>query len=97
ISLRLKTSDIATFKKIFLDREYDFPLEKKPETILDAGANVGFASVFFAQKFPTAKIVAIEPEASNFALLKKNSSPYPNIIPVQGALWNENKVIDLVD
>src|SRR5262245_60605423 len=51
ISLRLKTSDIATFKKIFLDLEYDFPLGKKPETIVDAGANVGFASLFFAQKF----------------------------------------------
>src|SRR3954447_23270602 len=45
IWLRLKTSDIATFKKIFLDLDYDFPRGKNPETIVDAGANVGFASL----------------------------------------------------
>ena len=44
-----------------------------------------------------AKIIAIEPEQSNFELLKENTSPYPNIIPVQAALWNRNEEINLVD
>ena len=89
IFIRLKTSDFRTFLKIFRDREYELELGKEPQTILDAGANVGFASVYFAIKYPRAKIIAIEPESANFAQLKRNVAPYPNIIPVQAALWSE--------
>jgi FkbM family methyltransferase len=40
--------------------------------IIDAGANIGASAVFFALTFPAAVIVAIEPEESNFALLRRN-------------------------
>jgi FkbM family methyltransferase len=40
--------------------------------IVDAGANIGAASVFFALFHPGSQIVAIEPEAENFALLTRN-------------------------
>jgi tRNA1(Val) A37 N6-methylase TrmN6 len=46
-------------------------------TIVDAGANIGMASIFFAQKYPDAKIIAVEAEASNFAMLARNVQPYP--------------------
>lgn len=41
--------------------------------IIDAGANIGISAVFFALTFPTARVVAIEPEAANFALLVRNT------------------------
>ena len=41
--------------------------------IIDAGANIGASAVFFALTFPTALIIAIEPEPQNFALLVKNT------------------------
>ncbi|WP_178130886.1 FkbM family methyltransferase [Reyranella sp. CPCC 100927] len=41
--------------------------------IIDAGANIGISAVFFALTFPTARVVAIEPEAENFALLVRNT------------------------
>jgi FkbM family methyltransferase len=41
--------------------------------IVDAGANIGASAVFFAMTYPTAKIIAIEPEAKNFALLLQNT------------------------
>jgi FkbM family methyltransferase len=97
LCLRLKTSDLDAYTKIFMQREYDIPLGKEPKVIVDAGANVGFASVFFAIKYPKAKVVAIEPEGTNFVLLKKNTAPYPNIIPIQAALWRENTQVELVD
>ncbi len=40
--------------------------------IVDAGANIGASAVYFAMAYPGARIVAIEPEAENFAVLQKN-------------------------
>jgi len=95
--LRIPSSDIPVFKQIFIDHAYDFQVETQPEVIVDAGANIGLASIYFANRYPNAKIIAIEPEQSNYALLEDNTAPYPNIIPVQAALWNTNEEINLVD
>lgn len=95
--LRLPSSDILTFDQIIVRKEYEFDTSQKPGIIIDAGANIGLASIYFANKFPGAKIVSIEPEASNFEILSRNTAPYENIIPVRGALWYENTVLDLVD
>jgi FkbM family methyltransferase len=95
--LRLPSSDIPTCKQVFVDREYDFELQKAPNTIVDAGANIGLASIYFANQYPAAKIIALEPEESNFALLSENVAAYPNITPVHAALWHRNEEINLVD
>ena len=85
--LRGKTSDRLTFQKIFVDGEYRFDLGFTPRTILDGGANVGYSSLFFARQYPRAVILAVEPEEANFRLLRHNTAGYPNIRPVQKALW----------
>jgi len=95
--LRIPSSDIRTYLQIFIRQEYDFDVKRSPKIIIDAGANIGLASIYFSNKFPNAEIFAIEPEANNFEILKKNVAQYGNIIPINGALWNENKEIDLVD
>ena len=95
--LRCRTSDVATFDQIFVDQEYDCVVTRPPKVIVDAGANIGLASIYFANRFPESRIVAIEPEASNFERLRSNVAPYLNIVPVQAALWNKNEEIDLVD
>ncbi len=97
IRLRLLSSDVPTYKQVFLDQEYDFLVETDPKVIIDAGANIGLASLYFADKYPEAKIIAVEPEQNNFELLTENVAPYPNIIPVQAALWHRNEEINLVD
>jgi FkbM family methyltransferase len=95
--VRVPSSDVLIFQNIFIRRDYDFDVKRTPEIIVDAGANIGFASIYFANKFPDAKIIAIEPEESNLVILKKNIAPYKNIILVGKALWHENKTINLVD
>ena len=40
--------------------------------VLDLGANIGASAVYFGMHFPRAHIVALEPQAENFALLKEN-------------------------
>ncbi len=97
IHLRLKTSDMATFVKIFLDREYEIGVAKQPRVIVDAGANIGLASIFYANKYPDARIIALEPEHSNFSLLKKNVAPYANVLAINKALWGENTTLEIVD
>lgn len=97
VTLRLGTSDLATYEKIFADREYHFEPAKSPEVILDAGANIGLASLFFAARFPAARIIAIEPEDSNFALLVRNTAAFPRIVPIQAALWGVDAHVNVVD
>jgi len=97
LTLRLGTSDLATYEKIFTEREYFFEPAVQPEVILDAGANIGLASLYFAARFPGARIIAIEPEDSNFDLLRKNTAAWPAIVPIQAALWGEDARVRIVD
>jgi len=96
VHLRIRTSDISLFHDILMGGAYDIHLPGfLPQTIVDAGANVGMASVYYANRFPTARIIAVEPEPSNYTVLLKNVLPYPNIIPVNAALWNTDGEITL--
>jgi FkbM family methyltransferase len=97
VFLRLNSSDIGVYEKVFFEQEYHFTLDRQPEWIIDAGANIGLASLFFAQCFPSAKVLAIEPEKSNFAQLCRNVAPYSNIIPMNVALWKEDIPLRIVD
>lgn len=87
LALRGGTSDRPTFQKVFLEGEYDIDLGFAPRLIVDGGANVGYASVYFAQRFPDALVLAVEPEPGNFRLLTSNTEAYPNIRCFNHALW----------
>ncbi len=97
VHLRLRTSDVSVFRQVLITREYDWEFSKTPRVIIDAGANIGLTSVFYANKYPEATIVAIEPEPSNFQMLEKNIEPYPNVTAVHAALWKANEEISLID
>ena len=97
LRVRLRTSDIDAWIQVFEGREYECLPTFQPKTIIDAGANVGMATVYFANRYPEARIVAVEPETSNFCLLQKNVAPYPNVTPIQAALWSENTLLSLID
>jgi FkbM family methyltransferase len=60
--------------------------ERKVPVIVDCGANIGYASIWFAIKYPQAIVYAIEPEPRNFAMLSRNVSTYPNIVPIQAGV-----------
>ena len=64
--------------------------QQSPQLIVDGGANVGYASVYFANAHPNTRIIAIEPDPENCAMLRKNCAAYPNIELVQGALWSSS-------
>jgi FkbM family methyltransferase len=89
VKIRPGTSDKYCFEQVFLDNSYDLPFQKEPRLIVDGGANVGYASIFFANHYSRASILAVEPEPSNFAALVANIRPYPQIKPIRAALWDK--------
>jgi FkbM family methyltransferase len=98
VFLRIDTSDFCAYRDvlIFKSKSYDPGIPGfSPNTIVDAGAHIGMASILFALKYPTAKIIAIEPEPSNFAALVRNTAPYKAITPIQAALWREDGEVTL--
>lgn len=97
IFLRNSTTDLEMFYYIFERMEMDAGIDFKPKVIVDGGGHIGLTAVFFAHKFPSATIYAIEPEASNFALLQKNASPYFNIVCLNRGIWNESSYLKIVD
>ena len=96
-NLRFGTSDIDAYEQVFVELHYHADLLTHPKVIVDAGANIGLVSIYFANRFPQAKILAIEPELSNFNLLERNVRQYDDVTPIRAALWNKNTTIDLID
>lgn len=95
--VRPRSTDLACLEKVFVNEEYRLPFTMDPRIIVDAGANIGAASIYFAHKYPNAKVFALEPEESNFALLKYNCSHLSNVVPIRAALWSKSEKLTLVD
>ena len=57
--------------------------------IVDAGANIGAASLYFLSRFPEAHVVAIEPDPGNAAILKENLGGRSNAVVLEAAIGAE--------
>jgi FkbM family methyltransferase len=85
------SSDLDVFNQIFASDEYasmrDIP---SPQLILDLGANVGYSSVYFLSCYPTATILAVEPDPGNFEQCRRNLAPFGDRARVVlGAVWSK--------
>ncbi len=85
--LRRGSSDLSVFETVFLDREFDFYKCEGTRLIIDGGANVGYSTAFFAQRFPDATVMAIEPSGDNVAMLRANCAGLDNVTVIEGGLW----------
>jgi FkbM family methyltransferase len=63
--------------------------------IVDCGANIGCASIWFSLRYPDAVVCAVEPEPGNFAMLSRNVIDYRNIVPIQAAISDRAGKISL--
>jgi FkbM family methyltransferase len=95
--LRDGTSDEDVVHEVFIRNEYCLQLPRSPRIIVDAGANIGCSAIFFTHEYPRARILAVEPEASNYSILRENIRPYPNIRAIHAALWAADEVLAVVD
>lgn len=97
IKIRVATTDLSVMNQVLVEKHYDFKLPFQPSTIIDAGANIGLSAVYLANKYPNAKILALEPEPSNFRCLLENVRNYPQIKPLNAALWKTDGFLQLTD
>jgi FkbM family methyltransferase len=95
VRLRFCTTDVLTYHDIIIKEDYSFGLPPSPKIIVDAGANIGMVSIYYATRFPNARIFAIEAERSNFEMLQNNVRGYPNITPIRAALWHSEGYISV--
>ena len=89
IKMRLLNGDINMFYEVLWSAIYALPESRisQPAYIVDLGANVGFASLYFADKYPDAQITAVEPSRRNFDLLQHNTASFANIATVHAAIY----------
>lgn len=101
--VRRKSTDIVIFKEILYQQEYRYltvltrKLKLDVRYIIDAGANIGTATVYMKSVFPEARIVSVEPEADNFAMLEKNIgvNGIKDVVPFKGGLWNKETWLEV--
>ncbi|MFT3922116.1 MAG: FkbM family methyltransferase [Myxococcales bacterium] len=86
-TLRRRGSDLAVFETVFVEQELALELPRAPRLIIDGGANVGLSTAFFAQRYPTSHIIAVEPDRTKLQLLRRNCRGYTNVSVVEGGLW----------
>ena len=96
---RYPSSDLGILYQVLGKSEYAVVIDlvnqlnlKAPLSIVDAGANVGYASLYFKAAFPDARILALEIDASNANQLERNiaSNSLSDLRASRQALWSHN-------
>lgn len=63
---------LLLFKEIFIIEEYYSEINHSSPLILDCGANIGMATLFFKWRYKDCRIIAFEPDADTFRVLQRN-------------------------
>lgn len=79
-------SDLYIWGEVFCEQANDCVDLETASWIIDAGANVGYTAIWFAERYPSSQIIAVEPDAENFEILCRNVAHEPRIIPVRAAI-----------
>lgn len=111
VRIRPKSSDPDVFLQIFANKDYDLSRFPQLSTIMsayqsilnkgqipiliDAGANIGAASIWFSRLFPRAHILAIEPDADNVELCRMNTGDLPNVKVIAAAVGSTSGHVSL--
>lgn len=89
VKVRPGTTDAIEFEQVLVRRIYGCYRPTLPvKFVIDAGANVGYASAFFLEEYPGCKVTALEPEKENFELARMNLAPYSDRVSLMPlGLW----------
>lgn len=60
------------YREIFIERLYARHALDSAAFIIDAGANIGIATLWYKYQYPDARIICIEPDPATFKILQEN-------------------------
>jgi FkbM family methyltransferase len=98
--VKIKVVDASTYlsmrNEIFQQEIYKFDTTSTEPIIIDCGANIGLSAAYFKRRYPTALVIAYEPDPDIFDVLKENVGRLllENVTLHQKAIWIENGCID---
>ncbi|MGG5259392.1 FkbM family methyltransferase [Phycicoccus avicenniae] len=72
--------DVRTVNEVFCRRDYG---SGTPEVVVDIGANIGLASLYFLSRNPDARVYACEPVATNLERLRANVAPFEDRVVIE--------------
>lgn len=84
--------ELHALTEIFIEKCYK--PKNDPKLILDLGANIGIASIWFRLNYPESIIHAYEPNPEVYEILVKNTSSFNNIHCFNEAISNQKEKID---
>ena len=67
------------------------PFARDVKVIVDVGANLGAASVYFSLHYPAARVYSLEPQHFPFEILTRNTSFYPNTKVFNQGLFDSDR------
>jgi FkbM family methyltransferase len=74
--IRMGTTDWYVLEEIFIDEVYE-PVIRRAihdvRTVVDLGANTGFSVRLWQQAYPSACIIAVEPDSANLQMCRRNA------------------------
>jgi FkbM family methyltransferase len=80
LTTRFNNSDLVLLLGVFLHGDCRVALQPAPALILDLGANTGLTARAWADQFPSARIVAVEPDADTCLLCAQNTATHAGTI-----------------
>lgn len=72
IRVRDNNADLIVMDEVFIQKQYDLTRSIYVSSVLDIGANMGCSALYFASKYPNARLECIEPVAESTDLLREN-------------------------
>lgn len=111
VIVRPRQSDLHTVRQVFRDREYSVPEHLTARVneearrirdrglvpvLIDAGANIGAASIWFREQFPQTSIVAIEPDPENAAIARRNIASLEDVSLIEAAVGAEEGYVCVI-
>jgi FkbM family methyltransferase len=96
IRARRGSSDLRVVLQVYGRGEVDPPVPVEAATILDAGSNVGITVGAFADRFPDARILALEPDPENIAAFRENITD-DRVVLVEGGLWDADGSLNIAN
>jgi len=84
-----------SYIELFETEIYRFKPSAGSGIILDCGANMGLSVLYFSLNYPDHHIIAFEPDADIFAILKENVETFglKNVTLYQKAVWTQKETL----